>query len=373
MSTELPLTTDFIENAEYQIQYELIPPLLLLIIFTCVANIVVILCIYCHRPLRKPNNLYVISLAAVDAIVGLVVMSGMLVFTIYGLWPLSQTLCTIWTVTDFSCCTISMIHLCLIAHDRYLALATPMQYRQANRRRINLIYIAITWIVGFLSWMPAIVWYHMTHVIAPFDCLFLPSGLHTLIQSVVIYYIPISLMVIFYIQCLHGLRVQYMKIDKSLDGKLKASDDCTVSTITDGHSVSALVGSEDVPSSSQPTNIVNSASFERTTTLTTTNSTLSAPVVPMTTVKVRQEKKKRRRQEHIRSIRTLGVIILIFLFCWAPFCIFWPIQVYCPGCIPAKWYEYSYWAAYLNSSINPLLYFLCNKDFRVALKKLLRR
>ena len=79
-----------------------------------------------------------------------------------------------------------------------------------------------------------------------------------------------------------------------------------------------------------------------------------------------------RRQRHIRSLRTLGAVMITFLVCWLPFCLFWPIAAYCPDCISLPAYEYSYWSAYLNSTVNPLIYFISNKDFRHAFRNLLR-
>ncbi|ELT97410.1 hypothetical protein CAPTEDRAFT_135606, partial [Capitella teleta] len=127
--------------------------------FTCGANLVVIICIRTHRPLQKPNNYFVISLAVADALVGLFVMSGMLVYTSFGLWPLSDSLCTVWIVSDFSSCTVSMIHLCLIAHDRHLALAKPLAYRHSNRKRTICTSIGATWVIGTGAWLPAILWF----------------------------------------------------------------------------------------------------------------------------------------------------------------------------------------------------------------------
>jgi hypothetical protein len=92
------------------------------IVVTFAANLVVVFCIVCYRPLQKPNNFYVASLAVVDAMVGLIVMTGMLVYNIYGWWPLSDAMCTTWIGIDFGCCTVSMLHLCLIAYDRHCAL-----------------------------------------------------------------------------------------------------------------------------------------------------------------------------------------------------------------------------------------------------------
>ena len=84
------------------------------------------------------------------------------------------------------------------------------------------------------------------------------------------------------------------------------------------------------------------------------------------------KKRLSRQQQQLRSIRTLGLVILVFLFCWIPFCSFWPISAFCPDCISVPAYEYSYWAAYLNSTVNPVLYFLANRDFRNAFRKLIK-
>ena len=45
-------------------------------------------------------------------------MSGMMIYTMYEYWPLNSALCTIWQVFDFAMCSVSMLHLCLIAFDR---------------------------------------------------------------------------------------------------------------------------------------------------------------------------------------------------------------------------------------------------------------
>jgi len=74
-----------------------------------------------------------------------------------------------------------------------------------------------------------------------------------------------------------------------------------------------------------------------------------------------------------RYTRTLGVIIAVCIFCWMPFIILWPIQAYFPEGIPLPLLEYSYWTLYLNSTINPLLYFMSNSDFRRAFSQLISR
>jgi hypothetical protein len=198
----------------------------------------------------------------------------------------------------------------------------------------------------------------------PYDCFFVPDKVYTLTQSIVVYYIPVVFMLVFYTQCLVGLKRQYRKINAALAannlGGKAVEPDNSLSIIGDTPSVyphsDEISGYPAVTTTSRVTESQPSTNHQ---------STQHGPK--------RLQRKSRRRQEHSRSIRTLGVIIIIFLVCWLPFCIFWPVVAYCPDCIPAKWYEYSYWSAYLNSTINPLLYFLSNKDFRAAFKKLIHK
>ena len=72
---------------------------------------------------------------------------------------------------------------------------------------------------------------------------------------------------------------------------------------------------------------------------------------------------------HKRITQTLGIIILVFLICWLPFCIAWPINTFC-DCVDTRFYYFTYWAAYVNSTLNPILYFIINRDFRNALRRI---
>ena len=46
------------------------------------------------------------------------VMFGMMIYTMHRYWPLNFTLCIVWQVFDFAMCSVSILHLCLIAFDR---------------------------------------------------------------------------------------------------------------------------------------------------------------------------------------------------------------------------------------------------------------
>ncbi len=328
----------------------LLLPLLLLVSCTIVANIVVMVCTRINKRLRTVSSLYVLSLSGADAIVGMTVMTGMLVFTLYGYWPFGATLCTVWVGLDFTCCTVSMVHLCLIAHDRYVAVVHPLEYKMKRTANDALIRIIMAWLGSMIVWLPAIIAIRITNadISADTDCLFMPDNLYILIQSIVVYYGPIIVMVFFYMMCLHKLHLRYLK---TADAARNAGNhvfgqestyipEPTISYTNPTTRQSGHMAGHNLRPDEHDAQIVIS------------------------------QTKMSKQQMQLRSIRTLGVVIVMFLICWLPFCLFWPITAYCPDCVPAKAYEYSYWSAYLNSTINPFLYFLTNRDFRHAFKQL---
>ena len=53
------------------------------------------------------------------------VMFGMMIYTMHGYWPLNFALCTVLQVFDFGMCSVSILHLCLIAFDRLVPGVKP--------------------------------------------------------------------------------------------------------------------------------------------------------------------------------------------------------------------------------------------------------
>ncbi len=106
-------------------------------------------------------------------------------------------------------CTISILHLCLVAHDRYVALVHPLNYKHNRTSKDALYRIVAAWIIGILAWMPCIliIRYHFDEQnIEPLDCFFTYNKWFVLIQSFVVYYTPVCVMSFFYIACLNVLR-----------------------------------------------------------------------------------------------------------------------------------------------------------------------
>ncbi|XP_072289357.1 alpha-2B adrenergic receptor [Eucyclogobius newberryi] len=71
----------------------------------------------------------------------------------------------------------------------------------------------------------------------------------------------------------------------------------------------------------------------------------------------------------------LAVVIGVFVVCWFPFFFSYSLQAVCPNTcvIPGPLFTFFFWIGYCNSSLNPVIYTIFNKDFRKAFKKILCR
>ena len=92
---------------------------ILIICVIVVGNLLVILSIFTHKPLRQVQNLFVVSLASSDVTVGLFVTPFNVIYHLDGKnWMFGIISCKLWLTFDVLCCTSSILNLCAIAIDR---------------------------------------------------------------------------------------------------------------------------------------------------------------------------------------------------------------------------------------------------------------
>lgn len=73
----------------------------------------------------------------------------------------------------------------------------------------------------------------------------------------------------------------------------------------------------------------------------------------------------------IKAARQLGVIMGAFTLCFLPYFTLFLVVAFCDSCVDTELMTAMTWIGYLNSTLNPFLYPLCNMNFRRKFRKML--
>ncbi|KAI6214950.1 Tyra-2 [Aphelenchoides besseyi] len=72
-----------------------------------------------------------------------------------------------------------------------------------------------------------------------------------------------------------------------------------------------------------------------------------------------------------RGVKVLGIILGCFTVCWTPFFVMYVVVQFCSNCaLNAHLEMFVTWLGYVNSSINPIVYTVFNRDYQIALRRL---
>ncbi|CAF0739109.1 unnamed protein product [Brachionus calyciflorus] len=126
-----------------------------LCVITTVGNIAVI---YKYRKASRVGNLFIMSLAFADLIVGLFVMPVATLYAITEVWTMTLPVCLIWLSADYTASTASILNLLTLSLDRYWSITSPLEYLGKRTKSRALIMIGLAWSISLLWLLPITGW-----------------------------------------------------------------------------------------------------------------------------------------------------------------------------------------------------------------------
>uniref|UniRef100_G3PF64 5-hydroxytryptamine receptor 1E n=1 Tax=Gasterosteus aculeatus aculeatus TaxID=481459 RepID=G3PF64_GASAC len=331
---------------------------LLLTLLTALINAAVIAAICTTKKLHLPANYLICSLAVTDLLVALLVMPVSILYITTEMWTLGQVVCELWLSVDMTCCTCSILHLCVIALDRYWAITKAIEYARKRSARRAAVMVGVVWVISVFISMPPLFWRQRPSRGSFKQCIIEHDHLgYTIYSTVGAFYIPMMIILILYHRIYNAAKTLYQKRGSSrhLSGRSLGSqnsvDHCRVSHT---FCVSDLSNSDPTLPTDKLNTAVHVPSFE-------------------TDADGQDEKNQICTLRERKAARILGLILGAFIICWLPFFlkeVLVGLRVVQPSPLVSDMLT---WLGYINSLINPLLYTSFNDDFKLAFKKLLKR
>ncbi|XP_076872273.1 trace amine-associated receptor 3-like [Brachyhypopomus gauderio] len=281
------------------------------VFMTVFGNLLVIITISHFKQLQSPTNLVILSLALVDCMLGCLVMPFSMVRWVEGCWFMGDIFCKIHSSLDLTLSIASILHLCLVSIDRYMAICEPLTYRMKVTKSSVAACIAVIWTFSFTFSFGVVLSNANTQGLDSLlilnscvgNCALIFNRQWGVIVAVMAFFIPGTIMSSLYLKICHVARKQAKLI----------SDRAAVMTLSEKKSYSS-------------------------------------------------EKRER------KAAKTLGIVMGIFLLCWLPIFITTVIDPLLGFSTPVDVFDALVWFGYLNSTCNPLVYGFFYPRFQRAFK-----
>ncbi|KAJ8398142.1 hypothetical protein AAFF_G00429860 [Aldrovandia affinis] len=323
---------------------------------TVLSNGFVITTIFLTRKLHTPANFLIGSLAVTDLLVSILVMPISIVYTVSKTWSLGQIMCDIWLSSDITFCTASILHLCVIALDRYWAITDALEYSKRRTTRRAAVMIGVVWVISISISMPPLFWRQAKAHEELSDCMVNTDQIsYTLYSTFGAFYVPTVLLIILYGRIYVAARSRIFKTPSTRGKRFTTAQliqNSAGSSLCSINSSTTQEGGLQVGGGGTPI-FINNVKVK-----------LADSVL---------ERKRLCAARERKATKTLGIILGAFIVCWLPFFVGTLVMACCKDCwFDPVLFDVFTWLGYLNSLINPVIYTAFNDEFKQAFQKLIK-
>ncbi|XP_075334937.1 trace amine-associated receptor 13c-like [Odontesthes bonariensis] len=285
----------------------LIYVLLSVVSFITVAlNLLVIISITHFRQLHTPTNLLLLSLAVSDLLVGLLVMPVEIVY-IEVCWFLGDIVCTLYYFVDYAVTSASVVNMVLISLDRYVAICDPLRYPTKVTTSRAKVGVCSCWLFSVLYRLLLL----HDHMEKPGrssscfgECVVVIGYVAGVVDMVFTFIVPITVIIALYVRIV-------------------------LVAVTQGRRLRSQMITAVAPRRSGPAAV---------------------------------------RASELKAARTLGIVVVVFLFCFCPY--YFPALEGEDTSVNASSVAFEIWLAHFNSCLNPVIYAFFYPWFRKSMKQI---
>ncbi|XP_041523203.1 D(4) dopamine receptor [Microtus oregoni] len=344
----------------------------LLIGLVLAGNSLVCVSVASERTLQTPTNYFIVSLAAADLLLAILVLPLFVYSEVQGgVWLLSPRLCDTLMAMDVMLCTASIFNLCAISVDRFVAVTVPLSYNRQGQRQQLL--IAATWLLSAAVAAPVLCGLNDVPGRDPAVCR-LEDRDYVVYSSVCSFFLPCPLMLLLYWATFRGLRRWEAARHTKLHSRAPRRPSGPGPPVSDNAQgplfPQCLPPSPSLLQSPSGSNQPEPDLSQRP----------CGPECPLPDAMLQQPPAlpSCRRGAKItgrerKAMRVLPVVVGAFLMCWTPFFVVHITRALCPACfVPPSLVSAVTWLGYVNSALNPIIYTIFNAEFRSVFRKSLR-
>ncbi|CDQ93913.1 unnamed protein product [Oncorhynchus mykiss] len=336
-----------------------------IILVTIVGNVLVVVAVFTSRALRAPQNLFLVSLASADILVATLVIPFSLANEVMGYWYFGSTWCAFYLALDVLFCTSSIVHLCAISLDRYWSVTKAVSYNLKRTPKRIKCMITVVWVISaVISFPPLLMPKHDEH-----ECLLNNETWYILSSCLVSFFAPGLIMILVYCKI-----YRVAKQRASTVGKFEVESPSSASL--GGHPRKGELDDIDLEETCAPDSKPKKCHFSK------RGKSCRAPSASKRNAQLSQDQRTRQmslsktklaQMREKRFTFVLAVVMGVFVLCWFPFFFTYSLHAICrDSCpIPDALFNLFFWIGYCNSSVNPIIYTIFNRDFRRSFKKII--